>query len=282
MPRPTSIAAPLALVLAVAGHAYEPAMTPEAPPPGRFLVSVEEGSAWGEHRLYLRLFPTGRGPSVRLPFMAGTGSGNSFAAFEVAEPRHHPRGRPAGWAELGLIPEDGTYRIRVSAADAGTRSFTLELGPDRLTLAAARGDGRLEVAVPEAARLPRQAFTFRYDPPHGHANRWAARRIWEASLLATEGVERLARPEAPLSDGEFESWLDEGAPLLLARDPREVYRTFTEMAVESAAHVVVRWYGGLTWDLDDTRWGVLPEPCWLPNLDYLMPAHLRGRSTARR
>jgi hypothetical protein len=204
-----------------------------------------------------------------------------MAAFEVAPAPHAPQLRPAGWAELGKIPKDGVYTLRVSAATAGSRTFRLRLAPGKLTLEPLKsdhpmaGDGHLEVGISQAARLPRNAFTYRFEAPHGVLERDMVRRTWAASVLAIPGVKRLARPASPLSDSEFESWLEDGSPLLLARDPRELFRTLTELAVESNPPLVLRWYGGLTWDLRELSDRLWPEPCCLPNLDYLIPAHLR-------
>lgn len=280
-------------------HAPENRPRPGSPPyPDRYLVAVEEGSPWGEHRLYLRLFPPGRGVVAALPAMAGSltqasgepvpvqvadgvASANNIAAFEVPEVRHAPARRPAGWAELGPIPADGTYLLRVSAGHAGSRLFELVLGPELLELRPLppedprSGDGNLEVGVARAARLSRNAFTYRFEGPHGFLDRDMVRQVWERTLLGTPGLMRLGEPESPLSDGEFESWLESGTPLWHARDPAALYQVMEELAVETGAQVVLRWYGGLVWDLREIRKRVWPTPDCLPNLDYVIPPHLR-------
>lgn len=305
LPSSTSRLLPLATCLGLLGAASSLATPPENRPhlgtpvhADHYLVSVEEGSPWGEHRLYLRLFPPGQGVVAPLPFLAGslsqaqpegiperladgTSSPNNMVAFEVPPAPHAPSLRPAGWAELGEIPRDGTYTLRVSAADAGSRTFQLVLAPDRLELSPLpeedprAGDGQLEVGVARAHRLPRGCFTFRFESPHGFLDRDMVRKIWLASLLAAPGVELREPPAGPLSDTEFESWLEEGYPLLHARDAREIHRVVTELAVETGALAMIRWYGGLIWDLREVRDRTWPSPCCLPNLDYLIPAHLR-------
>lgn len=291
MPRPGPLAlalalAPLALLRAHDSRALEP-----SPPPARFQLTIEEGSPWGDHRLYVRLFPPAHGLPHPLPFMAGTSSyarsdvpasagfdgAPGMAAFEVTPPKHTPRLRPPGWAELGEIPPDGTYPLRVSAGDAGSRLFELTLTEGRATLKSKGGDGRLDVAIPTAARLPRNAFTFRVEQPEGCcSNSSIARKVWHGSLLALDSVRDGVRPAAPLTDTTFEHWLDEGWPLLIGEDPRAVLEVMREFATSSHAFVVVRWYGGLTWDLRDVKNAVWWEPDSLPNLDYTIPLHLRG------
>lgn len=277
MPRLGTLALALALAPLAPTRAHDSRALEPSPPPARFQLTVVEGSPWGEHRLYIRLFPPTRGVPHRLPFMAGTSSPTGMAAFEVTPPKHTPRLRPPGWAELGKIPEDGTYKVRVSAGDAGTRTFELGLSEGRATLKPTSGDGRLEVAIPEAARLPRNAFTFRVEQPEGCCTNSAiSRKVWHGSLLALASVRPGVRPVEPLTDGEFELWLDEGWPLLIGEDPRAVLNVMREFAASAHAPVTVRWYGGLTWDIRDVKNAVWWEPDSLPNLDYTIPSHLRS------
>lgn len=277
MPRFRTLAVVLALGPLATAKAHDSRALEPSPPPARFQLTVVEGSPWGDHRLYVRLFPPTRGVPHPLPFMAGTSSPTGMAAFEVPPPEHTPRMRPPGWAELGEIPADGTYRLRVSAADAGTRSFELRLAEGRASLKPTSGEGRLDVAVPEAARLPRNAFTFRVEQPEGCCtNSSIARKVWHGSLLALDSVRPAPRPKEPLTDSEFELWLDEGGPLLIGEDPGAVLEALREFATSAQATVVVRWYGGLTWDVRDVKNAVWWEPDSLPNLDYTIPAHLRG------
>ena len=152
MPRLGTLALALAGLAALAplARAHDSRALEASPPPAHFQLTIVEGSSWGEHRLYARLFPPTQGVPHRLPFMAGTSSPSGMAAFEVTPPKHTPRLRPPGWAELGKIPEDGSYSLRVSAGDAGERTFQLVLASGMATVMRPSPEVGSRVALPSA------------------------------------------------------------------------------------------------------------------------------------
>lgn len=277
----------LALALALAGAgatwAYDPAMVPEPPAPGRFVVTVREGSRPGwpstnyrtlaQHvrgHLFLHLSPPLRGRYGTIPHLAASRSGKEVSVFEVPARRHAPWLPPRGWADLGPVPEEGEYDVRVDVGDAGVRYLKLTLTEDQATLALGDGEGALGVSLPVQQRLPAGSFTYRFDHYHGHYNRVMVRRLWAQVVRNLDGVSELSRPSGPLTDEVFSEMLHGGSAPLFAVDPSRVAAGLIEMARETDANIVVRWYGGATWDLRDIRRGVYPWPHWLPNLSYVL------------
>lgn len=268
---PRALVASLALALALAGPAaaYDPAMVPEPPPPGRYRVGIQEGGAWGKAHLYLRLYPPSTGRYATVPFTAGIRSGAGIAAFEVAPARHAPRLPTPGYADLGPIPPDGTYAIRLSAADAGEAEFELVLAPDLLTLRKTAGPPSLTLAAERMVRLPPGSFAYRFDPPQGCSNPMWIRSRWLAALLALDGVVPRRKPSGPLSDVELGDLLESGAELFEARDPAAVRALATRMANEGPLGLMLRFTGGETFYTRGC--GPEPDPHWARTLEFLVP-----------